>query len=316
MAEGGRTVGVDFGRFASIGRNSRGHYVHVGADGLSCKIVPGPQAETEIPMREIDSGETLYIRDADSREIVEEINARYRKLPLWPLGVIAGIVLYPWISIYSLFAAAPLVMLLALVDRKRKTTVIVYEFDASAGEKFHAFCDAFEELMRADRKWHVAASGHVGEKERKVHAGAEHVVRRTPIRIGYSLPKYVRTNVKVPCVPVGRQRLYFFPDRVLIVENRKAGAVSYGKLTLERANVEYIEEEDVPKDTRVVGHTWKYVKKDGGPDKRFKNNRQLPVCLYAELWFRSDTGLNEKILVSAPDAGTRLMDVMEGMTRP
>ena len=273
---------------------------------------PGQAAGTFIPMREIDSVDASWIRDADSRKIADEINAKYRKPSLWPLGVLLGMALYPWASVYSLIAAMPLIVLLAWVDRKLRTTVIRFDTDGADGAKGRAICEAFDELIRAERKWHVAASGRVDEKERKYHAGAGSLVRRSPIRIGYSAPKYVRTNVRVPCVPVGRQRLYFFPDWVLLAESRQIGAVSYGNLTLECANVPYVEEEDVPGDTVVVGHTWKYVNRNGEPDKRFKDNRQLPICLYSEIWFRSDTGLSEKILVSKPDAGDRLRRVLGG----
>jgi len=57
-------------------------------------------------------------------------------------------------------------------------------------------------------------------------------------------------------------------------------------------------------------------KKNGGPDRRFKNNRQLPICLYSELWFKSNTGLNEKIQISKPDAGTGLMNYLKNQNLP
>ena len=316
---------------ASFGMRPGGHVVRIEPDGLSYKKVMGrvngksdsawPEqsrpleapAATEIRMREIDSAPALYVCDADSRDIVDEINAKYGKFPLWPMAVVAGVLLSPVVPTRYLIALIPLmVFLLELIDRRRRTTTIVYDIDPSIGEKIRSFYDTFDELMRAEKAWHVAAAGEVGEKQRKYHAGADHVVERSPIRIRYAVPKYIKTNVKVPCVPVGRQTLYFFPDRVLLVERRKVGAVSYRNLTLACANTRFVEEGAVPRDTRVVGHTWRYVNKNGGPDKRFKDNRQLPICLYSELWFRSGTGLNEMIQVSKPDAGVRLTEFLSG----
>jgi hypothetical protein len=40
------------------------------------------------------------------------------------------------------------------------------------------------------------------------------------------------------------------------------------------------------------------VNKSGGPDRRFANNRQLPVMRYGELRMQSSTGLNEAIQIS------------------
>ena len=109
----------------------------------------------------------------------------------------------------------------------------MYDIDPETEKNIQTFYDTFEELMRAEKKWHIEAYAHVDEKQRKYHAGAGEVIKRSPIQIKYSVPKYMKTNVKVPCVPVGRQKLYFFPDRVFLVEKRKAGAVTYHNLILE-----------------------------------------------------------------------------------
>ena len=46
--------------------------------------------------------------------------------------------------------------------------------------------------------------------------------------------------------------------------------------------------------------TWKYVNKNGGPDKRFKDNRQLPIMHYAELTLSSAHGLRFLVQFSNP----------------
>ena len=48
----------------------------------------------------------------------------------------------------------------------------------------------------------------------------------------------------------------------------------------------------------IVDKTWKYVNKSGGPDRRFKNNHELPICLYQEMTFTGSTGLNELVQLS------------------
>jgi hypothetical protein len=61
----------------------------------------------------------------------------------------------------------------------------------------------------------------------------------------------------------------------------------------------------------VVGHTWRFVNKQGGPDRRFNNNAQQPVCLYGELTFTSPGGLNCLLHLSNPEAGERFVKVDE-----
>ena len=56
-----------------------------------------------------------------------------------------------------------------------------------------------------------------------------------------------------------------------------------------------VQEGSVPGDSTVVRQTWQYVNKEGGPDKRFKNNRQLPVVAYQVMSLEGPAGL-KKIL--------------------
>jgi hypothetical protein len=56
--------------------------------------------------------------------------------------------------------------------------------------------------------------------------------------------------------------------------------------------------ETVPPDAIVVGQTWKYVNKKGGPDRRFKDNQQLPICLFDEIGMISNSGFKGVLQVS------------------
>ena len=55
----------------------------------------------------------------------------------------------------------------------------------------------------------------------------------------------------------------------------------------------------VPRDAKVVGKTWQYVNKDGGPDRRFSNNRQMPVALYGALLIDSGPGFRLELQTSS-----------------
>jgi hypothetical protein len=92
-------------------------------------------------------------------------------------------------------------------------------------------------------------------------------------------------------------------------------AIGYRDLDFSNAMVRFIEEEKVPSDTTVVDHTWRYVNKAGGPDRRFIANRQIPVCLYRELAFQSKGGLNCKFQLSNPTAADSLYKVIEALRR-
>lgn len=101
--------------------------------------------------------------------------------------------------------------------------------------------------------------------------------------------------------------LYFFPDRALVYEGKRVGAVSYDNLQVFQRNQRFIESGSVPSDATIVDHTWQYLNKSGGPDKKFSNNRKLPIALYSEVNFTCSTGLNERIQFSKSDVGKKLI---------
>jgi hypothetical protein len=53
----------------------------------------------------------------------------------------------------------------------------------------------------------------------------------------------------------------------------------------------------------------------GGPDRRFNNNRELPICLYGETDFRSASGLNERIHCSRVDVSEGFAAAVTSMSR-
>jgi len=172
---------------------------------------------------------------------------------------------------------------------------------AARYQKLH---DAFETLRGTGRAWHLEAAGAV--TERKYHAGATAVVARKGISLAARAIPHLKTNVEIPVIPVGRQLLAFMPDRLLVFDSKAFGAVPYSDLVVDVQPSRFIEAETLPRDAQVVGQTWKYVNKKGGPDRRFKDNRELPVVLYEELRFSSNSGLNEVIQVSRTGSGLPL----------
>jgi len=60
-------------------------------------------------------------------------------------------------------------------------------------------------------------------------------------------------------------------------------AIPYSELRLAVNEINFRESGPVPADATLVGTTWLFVNKNGSPDRRFRNNRQIPVVAYSEL---------------------------------
>jgi hypothetical protein len=65
--------------------------------------------------------------------------------------------------------------------------------------------------------------------------------------------------------------------------------------------IQFQEQESVPSDFKVVGQTWAKVNKGGSRDKRFADNFQIPIALYGQITFKSESGLWEEFQLSNPD---------------
>ncbi len=74
--------------------------------------------------------------------------------------------------------------------------------------------------------------------------------------------------------------------------------LGYEHLTVAPTSVRFIESDAPSADATMVDTTWRYVNKDGGPDRRFNDNRQLLVMLYGRVALTTATGLYWIIQIS------------------
>jgi hypothetical protein len=116
--------------------------------------------------------------------------------------------------------------------------------------------------------------------------------------------------VSFPSITIGSEDLFFLPDAVLVVTPTSVAALHYRDLALEYQPKRFVEDDKVPHDATIVDQTWRFVAKNGGPDRRFNGNRQLPVCLYGEITFGSAGGLRGKVQFSNPTSGDRFTKIV------
>jgi hypothetical protein len=319
-------VGASYGvRGMRVGSGPRGNYVHMGMNGIYYRQTlggksaaparnaapgrPAPQAQP-VPQAgpgvDIDSGDVSGIVDASSQAVVDEISVKRRRLPLWPLSL--PLLLFPPVG-WALFPLAVL-LITCLIDRRRRTTVLFYNIEAQQEAELRIFYSSIDEMISCNTIWHVTSQAVTNKKH---SAGAQSGYYANIINIKYKLPKFVKTNVLVPEIPVGKQTMYLFPDRIFIFDGKKVGGLSYESLTLTQKQLRFVEQGAPPKDATIAGHTWLHVNRSGQPDSRFANNKQLPIMAYSEVNFTSGTGLNERLMLSRKDAGLNLVNQIDRM---
>jgi DNA polymerase-3 subunit epsilon len=107
--------------------------------------------------------------------------------------------------------------------------------------------------------------------------------------------------------------VYFLPDRVLVRHGSQYADIPYAAVSARMEPQRFIEEASPPTDSQCVGTTWKFVNKSGGPDRRFNNNRQLPIMLYGRLTMGTPQGLLAVWDFSRPDVAASLAEALNRM---
>jgi uncharacterized protein YecT (DUF1311 family) len=315
----GMSVGVKGFR---VGTGPRGNYVHMGRGGLYYRASLGgrphtaraaappryaptvPFADTT-PMTVIEAGDVLDMAPSNGSDIVEQINEKLALLRIWPWVVVLG--LLGAFSLLSHPGFEPFGAGLAIVtaaaaavavrfDQSRRSVVVMYDLADDAVALLTTFVGEFDKAANATRAWNIDTSGYTSDWKR--NAGAGRLITRRSAWLGYNTPSVLKTNISVPCIKGGRQGLYFLPDVVLVVEGSQAGALSYDQLQIYWNTTIFLETDGVPSDSLVLGYSWQFVNKNGGPDRRFKNNRQIPRAQYQQMGIEGGGNLRKVLHLS------------------
>jgi hypothetical protein len=327
-------IGISTGvKGLRAGFGPRGTYVSIGAGGLYYRQTLSHRARSsrappaELPgdtshgeMREIASGEVAAMTDATSASFLAELNDKRRQHLLWPIvaagaalviGVLAWNAVSPWVigPVVAVLSACGIAA--ALHDIHTKTIAVLYDLDSTTEQAFNRLCDSLQSIAKCGGAWRVNAAGDVFDP--KYHAGAAKLIARAGISVQARERPFFKTNVLPICVPAGQLSLYFLPDRLLVYDASNVGAVEYGNLQILHRPEQFIEDGPVPSDARVVGRTWQFVNRNGSPDRRFNNNRELPVCEYEAIGIASETGLRVLLQVSRVGVGAAIVAGVEAM---
>jgi Protein of unknown function (DUF4236) len=305
----GYSVGV---RGARIGVNSRGTYIRMGRGGVyyqkylqagatqSQSVPAQPQFSSEPELANvIQTASASSLQDSTASELLQEITFHYRKSNVTPLvmvtvGLILGCAMLAsapiWTDVSIVLVGAVATAIATRADYKRKVVHLDYALEPEAARAYVLMLNAIEQLRSLGGLWRI--SSQEMNSDRKYHAGAGYSIKRKSIAVKFEPPSYISTDAAVYMVNTGFQRLYFLPDRILVYEGDQIGAVQYNSLTFNVAPSTFVESDSVPYDTEIIGRTWRYTNKGGGPDRRFASNPEIPLVRYAEITLRSASGLN------------------------
>jgi hypothetical protein len=336
----GMSVGIPGLR---IGTGPRGAYITGSVAGFSYRqslendrqnhpkqpTLPNPQSGevVSIDLNVLDTiahenKNVLELQDSDGDTLLKSINAQRSKLSLWPF--VGGTFLLtfcclvrisdnwpPFIHPAVFFVFLTITGWVYWRDKIQKLTVLFYETDQATSDLFLRLCDALRESASVRKVKSIATTSRYADT--KYTAGASKGLRFGDANLALGNPPGVVANIAVPVLNAGRTILAFYPDRALAFQGSAVGAISYANLSAESLMVRYVEAESVPSDARIIDRTWQYVNKKGGPDRRFKNNRELPICAYNQLNLSTADGLDLRFVGSKEGGFAGLVSALSMM---
>jgi DnaJ domain len=253
-----------------------------------------------------------------SQAQIAQINSRASKVAYAPsiTGVVALIALVA-MGQFGLYGGV-FVFFVGLIgtipvrskDKARRITPLYY---IDTNERFASIQRACENLAEAHRVWYV--EGEQQNWDWKRQAGAQSLVSRKQGRVGVINPPFISTNVDVCGVDAGSSKILFFPDAILVFQQGQYQLVPYKALSVAYSPTRFVEPAP-PKDAEIIGYTWQYVNKNGGPDRRFSNNRQIPLALYGLIRITLSSGVGLQIQVSNRTLATNFVATINAIVHP
>ena len=320
-----RGIGVSIGaRPGRFGAGTERTYVRIGREGFSyrqCLDAAGSSAmsaEADGAPTTSPGGSDLVV--SSSREVLAEVNARASQAPHAPFIIALTVIALPICAFFDVFAAAwviaagaGLAWLFYNGDTHKRTSDLFYQLADGSEEQFVLMQRAFEKLAQAKKIWLVQQEPTASERKRI--AGAAGRVVRSPVNVNGGKPPWINTNVSVWALDLGRAKLFFFPDRLLVWDSRKYRAVSYESLGVAFAPTRFMEEGKPAGDSEVVDRAWRYADQAGEPDPRYATNTQLPVVLYGSIIFGAQNQLLAHLHVSSRDIAERFAEQFRASVR-
>lgn len=221
--------------------------------------------------------------------------------PIAVIGAVAAafaLMVDAWLFCLTAVAAIALTAYIARANRMRRRVAVLYRTDERSRAAFASISDGIGWLASCAA---VLRSTHYDRPRAAVaRDDVDNLV----------------TNVSVPSIAAAGETLSFLPD-VLLLRDRAHTfrVVPYSEIVVAIDTERVTEDGAAPHDARQVGVTWRYVNKNGTPDKRRANNAQLPIVEYTRIALTA-RNWSCVLLASNAEAARRFANALQPVAAP
>ena len=173
-------------------------------------------------------------------------------------------------------------------------------YDTELLEKFNLLCQDFTLMSSSEGIWEI-----ISQSTNTVAKSSANITidRKRIYDCGYNIFNYMAPEAMYIYFHDRKKELYIYPQYIIYAQdslNFQIFPISENSIKFKRSR--FIEEDITPKDSKIIGHTSKFVNKDGKPDARFANNPILTIYEYGEIAF---TNIDLIIQVSNVEAAEK-----------
>jgi len=177
-----------------------------------------------------------------------------------------------------------------------------FETSEAARKAWGHLVRCFDTLRASTRIWDITS-------DRDVHrvierSAASRNIDRKPVKLDFSSSDLIHFDGRAMRFGnANGEEILIYPGMVLMPRADGAFAlIDLREVQLAFELQNFIEHEQVPSDSKLVGETWAKVNKNGSPDLRFKDNYRIPIALYGKMLFTSTGGVEEEYQFSNAEA--------------
>ncbi|NIL26914.1 DUF4236 domain-containing protein [Yersinia massiliensis] len=199
-----------------------------------------------------------------------------------------------------------------LVSWEENTKIaITFESSDASQRAYAAMVRAFDILKSSVKKWDITADKATDQFAERTLATRS--VNRHPVIFDFSSTDLIQfTGRAMRFENINGDDIMLYPGVAVIPRVDGAFAlIDLRELQISAEHRGFHEEDGVPSDASIAGHTWAKTNKNGSPDRRFKDNYQIPICIYGNITFQSQTGVTEEYMVSNADAAQAFAEAVK-----
>lgn len=199
-----------------------------------------------------------------------------------------------------------------LISWEENTKIAITFESSDASQRAYAeMVRAFDILRSSAKKWDITADKATDKFAERTLATRS--VNRIPVTFDFSSTELIQfTGRAMRFENINGDDILLYPGVAVIPRADGAFAlIDLRELQISAEHRGFHEEDGVPNDATIAGYTWAKTNKNGSPDRRFKDNYQIPICIYGNITFQSQTGVTEEYMVSNADAAQAFAEAVK-----